>query len=395
MRTLPDHPSLDHLRRQAKDLHRGLRDQRPDATLADAQASLAEQYGFRTWTELKAEVDRRQGQGEVAGAALAAELAHRFDLGAVTAPMRSVAPPDDMGRRWSLETDRGRWALRTMETWWPIVDAETDVALQEAALAAGVLLPPPVRSRAGAVMETVGDHPWRAYRWIHSGPPLAAPVSARIARDVGGVLATVHGLALPVDRVSPWHASRRAESEWHGLAAAARAERVPWARELAEALPGILELFAVGEGAPVPAPVLCHNTLGPANVRLGEGGQVIVTGWEHAGGQPPGWELSDALLHWMGGLANEVNATGARAMVEGYRAVAGAAPPLDVASFRGAVTSWLNYAHGQCWMALHPDGIEARDRPDLARGVRHLLAHHPSRNGIERLLEAALSKTGR
>ena len=71
MKTLPDNPNLDHLRRQAKDLLAGLRDTHPDASLADAQASLAEQYGFRTWTDLKAEVDRRRGHGRVADPALA------------------------------------------------------------------------------------------------------------------------------------------------------------------------------------------------------------------------------------------------------------------------------------------------------------------------------------
>ena len=35
-----------------------------------------------------------------------------------------------------------------MDTWRPIVDAETDVALQQAAAGAGILLPAPVRSRS-------------------------------------------------------------------------------------------------------------------------------------------------------------------------------------------------------------------------------------------------------
>ena len=66
MKTLPDNPNLDHLRRQAKDLLAGLRDSRSEVSLADAQAALAQRYGFRTWTDLKAEVDRRRGQADVA-----------------------------------------------------------------------------------------------------------------------------------------------------------------------------------------------------------------------------------------------------------------------------------------------------------------------------------------
>ena len=99
MKTFPDNPNLDHLRQQAKDLLAGLRDADPAATLAQAQALLAEQYGFGSWTDLKREVDRRQGSAEVADPALARELADRYGLGAVTGGMRSVAPVDEMGRR--------------------------------------------------------------------------------------------------------------------------------------------------------------------------------------------------------------------------------------------------------------------------------------------------------
>jgi Ser/Thr protein kinase RdoA (MazF antagonist) len=373
VRTLPDNPSLDHLRRQAKDLLAGLRDSWPEASLADAQASLAEQYGFRVWTDLKAEVDRRRGQADVADEALARAVADCFGLGEPVAPMRSVARPDDMGRRWSLETDRGRWAVRTMDTWRRIVDAEADVALQEAAMAAGILLPPPVRSRSGAIVESIGGHPWRAYRWIHSGPPLPAPVSSAITYEVGGILARVHGLALPVDRISPYHTWRRPEAEWRELAAAARASRAEWAPALTAALPDLLEIGTIGEGAPTAPPVLCHNVLGPANVRLGQNGRLVVVGWEHAGGQPPAWELGDALSHWAINPDGSVNRAGARAMLDGYRAVAGSLPPLDVAMFRGAVTGLLNYIYGQAETALR--ACDEQERRHFDRSVRHLLSN--------------------
>ena len=60
MRILPDAPSVDYLRREAKDVLLALREDRPDASLAEAQALLAEQYGHRTWAGLKAEADRRR-----------------------------------------------------------------------------------------------------------------------------------------------------------------------------------------------------------------------------------------------------------------------------------------------------------------------------------------------
>lgn len=66
MRRLPDRLDLDQLRRQAKELHRA-RSARPQprtksTTLAAAQLALAREYGFKSWAELKHEVERRRGQ---------------------------------------------------------------------------------------------------------------------------------------------------------------------------------------------------------------------------------------------------------------------------------------------------------------------------------------------
>jgi len=389
VRTLPDNPNLDHLRQQAKDLLAGLRDVNPTATLADAQASLAEQYGFRTWTDLKAEVDRVRGQAEIADPALARAIAERYGLGEVAGEMRSVARADDMGRRWSLETDRGRWAVRTMDTWWPIVDAETDVALQQAAAAAGVLLPAPVRSRSGGIVEEIDGHSWRAYAWLHSGPPLSAPASSTVTRAVGGIIATIHGLALPVDRISPWHQSRLSDVGWPELADTATATGAGWAFALSQAVPTLLDLATIGRDAPAPEPVLSHNTLGPASTRLGTNGRLIVVGWEHAGGQPPAWELANALLDWTVNPGGGVNRAGARALADGYRATAGSLPTLDTSMFRGAVTGLANYVFGQIQAAL--DARDDEERRYADRSVRHLLSHLPTRATLEQLLSVAVA----
>src|SRR5262249_16878094 len=151
------------------------------------------------------------------------------------------------------------------------VDAETDVALQMAAAGAGILLPAPIRSMSGAIVESVGGHTWRVYEWILSGPPLAAPVSSAITYEVGRILARIHGLALPVDRISPRHTRRHAEEAWRELAATAVARRAGWASALRRAMPGLLDLATIGEGTPLPPPLLSINTLGPGSVRLGRG----------------------------------------------------------------------------------------------------------------------------
>jgi hypothetical protein len=71
MSGLPDRPDLDQLRRQARELLRAAADGEPHAvdrlravsprvTLSAAQLALAREYGFQSWTALKAEVARRR-----------------------------------------------------------------------------------------------------------------------------------------------------------------------------------------------------------------------------------------------------------------------------------------------------------------------------------------------
>ena len=90
--------------------------------------------------------------------------------------------------------------------------------------------------------------------------------------------------------------------------------------------------------------MLCHNNLNPGNVRLGPHARLIVTGWEHANGLPPEWELSAALASWAVNPNGGINAAGARALLEGYRERAGSLPALTPDTFRGAApgcrTTW-------------------------------------------------------
>jgi ankyrin repeat protein len=52
-RELPEKPSLEYLKKQSKELLRGMR----QGKLADAQHALAAEYGFATWAKLKAHVE--------------------------------------------------------------------------------------------------------------------------------------------------------------------------------------------------------------------------------------------------------------------------------------------------------------------------------------------------
>lgn len=90
-------------------------------------------------------------------------------------------------------------------------------------------------------------------------------------------------------------------------------------------------------------------------------------------------------MDWTVEPGGRVNTAGARAMVEGYRAVAGGLPELDVSMFRGAVTGLANYVFGQVEYALAAHG---EDRRFADRSVRHVLTHLPTLATLEELLAA-------
>jgi hypothetical protein len=60
---LPARPSLEFLRKEAKKLHRSLKEQNPGSSLSQAQHALAREYGFANWAELVVEVNRHQVAG--------------------------------------------------------------------------------------------------------------------------------------------------------------------------------------------------------------------------------------------------------------------------------------------------------------------------------------------
>ncbi|MBV8580620.1 MAG: ankyrin repeat domain-containing protein [Candidatus Eremiobacteraeota bacterium] len=56
---LPERPSLDWLRKTAKQRLKRLREEAPSAHLTDAQFALAREYGFESWRALKSHVDEQ------------------------------------------------------------------------------------------------------------------------------------------------------------------------------------------------------------------------------------------------------------------------------------------------------------------------------------------------
>ena len=389
MRTLPDSPNLDHLRQQAKDVLTQLRDTRPDATLADAQTLVAERYGFRTWPDLKAEVERMSATTKTAGDGTADALAAAFDLGQPAGPLAALER-QWAGQAWVLTTDRGRFLARNVFDWIDHSAVEREVTLATAAADAGIQTLRPVRSIDGNVLEEIGGSRWRVYHLPPAGPEPSLPADPRHAAAAGRIVGTVHRLGLPApEPIGGWLTCVRTEEQWRHLHQAAVQREVPWADRLAEVIPALVDVSGIVE--PVHGPAAANTVLSGRHYatnafRVTGPDDLAVMTWEHAGAIPPRWDLGGALFLWSGGVPGEVNVGAVRALVAGYAEVTAVPGPLNLGMFSSILCAGFSWLVSRIRIALTEPDPEQRELADKA--VPWLLSDTPSRAGFQKILDS-------
>jgi len=383
MRLLADNPSLDFLRREAKDLLVALKESDGYATLSDAQRSLAADYGFRSWSDLKAEVARRREAPPVAPEGLDSGLSDAFGLGAVAAmsPLRY----EYMGRRWCLETQRGRFMVTPVFDWICDTTVEVAVDLMERARAVGVLAPVAVRTPEGGLVRRVLDQNWRVDEWIDLGPTPAMPIPSSVAGHLGGLLAAIHSVAPPTDLpiVGPWVSDRPSQESWVILVESARAANKPWADEFAALSRNVEELSTISATSSQDSVVISNRDIQPGTVRCGPGDELVVVHWDFSGPMTKEWELATTLV----GSALHFDEA-ARAFMAGYRARAGGdVPELTLDSFATVITGWLTWAtHRACDAIREPESPEHADFAE--RSLREAMDDPLTVAKLSTLLEA-------
>jgi hypothetical protein len=339
---------------------------------------------MRDWTELKSESERRAAEVPVAPDGLADALATAFGLGAVTNAASPVSFTP-MGRCWSVTTDRGRWLAVTVYAWITDAQAEVGAQLRDAAVAAGVAAPTPVRSPKGRLIETVQGQNWRVHEWIEVGPSPLTPTTAAVARRIGRTYGTLHSLAIPSKTPISWYlTSRKSDADWDELLDRARAAHKPWAEQLNQALPTLVDLRTIEADVDGDGFILCNSNLIPEHVRSGHNDELVVTEWDFAGSLTPELELGYALSHWT--LRPSINRKTVAAFRDGYVQAAGQWPKLELASFAVAVSGWLNWTYNTICEAIDPaDG----DQAEVAeRGTLDLLNRPMTRSSLQQLVAA-------
>jgi ankyrin repeat protein/catechol 2,3-dioxygenase-like lactoylglutathione lyase family enzyme len=111
---LPDHPSLEYLKKLAKDRLAELRRRDPKTKLATALLDVAREHGFPSWRALKAEIGRRQAE-------TVKEFFEACASGDIAKLRRMLADQPDLVR----EREHGD---NTTTLHWAVAKADVDVA---------------------------------------------------------------------------------------------------------------------------------------------------------------------------------------------------------------------------------------------------------------------------
>lgn len=125
---LPARPSLEQLRKQAKERLKQLRANDPAATLADAQLALAREYGFESWPKLVHHVQATNPPGLAQFEQLALALAAAYTAGDFTR-IREVNWEYGTSYVWEREITRMQERL---PTWFASTSRTPELALADA-----------------------------------------------------------------------------------------------------------------------------------------------------------------------------------------------------------------------------------------------------------------------
>ena len=306
-------------------------------------------------------------------------IAEDFGLG--DAPRLSDDPVarGKQGAVWRLETGDGRFAVKV-----PFDRvAEADVAFatefQEAAYDAGVPTPRVCRTTEGAVFADVGDARVRVYEWVDLLPP--NPMLDPLL--VGAAVAAVHQVPDPDPDPGPvgaWYAEPVGALRWDDLVRALRAERAPFAAELAALRD---ELVALETWVAPPERVrTCHRDIWADNLLPTAVGGVCVVDWENSGPADPAYELGCLLFEYARGDPGR-----ARVLVDAYVSAGGPAKVSGRGDFSMLIAQLGHItAHAaEAWLAAAPG---SPDRAEASAWVGELVDDPHTRRVLDDLLAA-------
>jgi Ser/Thr protein kinase RdoA (MazF antagonist) len=317
----------------------------------------------------------------------AAAVADAYGLGRPLGPPVAAAR-GELGRIWRLETLTGTWAVK--EIFEPDTEAEAgaDVAFQEAALAAGIPMPRPIRARGGTVLAEVDAADRRATVRVYTWVDIAQPVRRAAATDAAAILGRLHALAIPDPRtMNAWFTDAVTAERWRGILAATELADAAWAPTLANLVPELVAgepLIAAGRHEPR---ITCHMDFNPENVLTDIGGRAVVVDWENSGPAAAEQELASVLAEFVPDPA------GVPAFLHAYEDAGGPAHVRDGSSFAMCLAFQAELVAWYAERAIDPK-VSAEDQARAVHWIGDIAANVFTPARIDRWLAASASRGG-
>lgn len=305
-----------------------------------------------------------------------------YGLGRPLGPAVAAAR-GELGRIWRLETLTGTWAVKEIFSPGTEADAAADVAFQEAALAAGIPMPRPIRASRGTVLAEVDAADRRATIRVYTWVDIAQPVRRAAAVDAAAILGKLHAMALPEDRpMRSWFTDAVATARWAAILAATERAGAAWAPTLASLVP---ELIAgepvIGAGRHEPR-ITCHLDFNPENVLADIGGRAVVVDWENSGAATAEQELASVLAEFV------PDPSGVPAFLAAYAQADGPARLRDASSFAMCLAFQSELVAWYAERAIDP-AVSAEDQARAVHWIGDIAANAFTLARIDGWLAAA------
>ncbi|GAC1399394.1 MAG: aminoglycoside phosphotransferase family protein [Ktedonobacteraceae bacterium] len=198
----------------------------------------------------------------------------------------------------------------------------------------------------GGTVQEIGAATFMVYDWIEGETLSMQAVEPERTRLLGAILARMHGLPQSFPELEPPEWEPFSEDEWDMLTFQASDRDIPWAQQVRNALPLLLEwskLAAEANKILHRTLVVSHRDLDQKNVIWRNATSPVVIDWEAAGLVNPTMDVVGAALAWSGQNVQPPRVESFHALLEGYIEAGGVIRNPGIVALHGVLGSWLGW----------------------------------------------------
>ncbi len=254
-------------------------------------------------------------------------------------------------RLWRLHTSRGVFAVKQLN---PVIMRRVGIRdeyrlterISEAMAVRGVPAVVALKEESnGDTVQEIDDATYIVYNWIEGETLSIQPVEPVRTQLIGSILGHMHSLGrqeFPELELSEWEPF--SEDEWDMLTFQASDRDIPWAQQVRNALPLLIEWSTLATGANNilrHTSVISHRDLDQKNVIWRDTNTPVVIDWEAAGLTNPTMDVVGAALSWSGQNVQPPREESFHKLLEGYVSSGGAIHDSGIVALHGVIGNWL------------------------------------------------------